>query len=258
LYNHVDKDIYEMKYLNLGYWEKSNNVLDACQSLVDLVAKNAELYNGCSILDVGCGYGIQDVYINQLFPESDIIGINIVSKQLEYANEAIMETKAADRIKYLLEDATLLSFDSKLFDRIISIEAAIHFNTREDFFRKAYNALKSDGIICVSDTTQDIEALASYKEIEYTLQSIGIPRENLVDETEYFHMLSKIGFRNIEFINITEHVVPYASIQLLARDHWRSVEEIQMPSDKKTLKNYISDFRKKFLYHNYFIIKATK
>jgi cyclopropane fatty-acyl-phospholipid synthase-like methyltransferase len=201
---------------------------------------------------------VQDIHINKLFPNINILGINIVPEQLEYSKKTAKKEKVDHRIQYILKDAAKLLFKENVFDRIISIEAAIHFNTRETFLQQAFKCLKKDGVICIADTTQNIEELEGYCDLKSTLSMIGIPKKNLINEQEYFKLLKDIGFKEIKFINITEYVIPYASIQLLARDDWRSVDKLQLPKNIETLNQYISIFKERFLYHNYFIIKATK
>jgi cyclopropane fatty-acyl-phospholipid synthase-like methyltransferase len=258
LYNRIDEGIENITYLNFGYWKNARTVQAACEAMIDLVIDQAEIFNGCNILDVGFGYGTQDLYIHQRFPLSKIVGVNIVQKQIDYAIQKAKEKGLDDKIEYLNIDATELSFDANSFDRIIAVEAAFQFNTRAAFLKQAYDTLKENGVICLTDTTQKLQELQQYHNLDKTLASLGCPKENIMDEKMYYDTLQEVGFRSITFTDISEHVIPYIATLIYGQKNWRSTADVSLPQEGTLLTDYIAMFKENVLYHKYYIIKAVK
>lgn len=260
LYNNIDSDIVKPNYLNFGFWKNSNTTINACEAMVNIVISNAEIKNNSTVLDVGFGYGFQDILISNQFQNLKITAINIVQKQIDCAKEIFKSYNLKNKIEVFNLSATKLDtfFEKETYDRIISIESAIHFDTREEFYRQAYKVLKPNGIICLTDATQNLDELKNYKGLANTLSFLAIPEQNIIDERGYIKMITDIGFKDVEFINITEYVIPYISSIIYSGRHWRTDEIIKLPLDKNKLNDYMSKFKENVLYHNYFIIKAIK
>ena len=49
-------------YLNLGYWREARQLDEACDALAALVAETGGMGPGDEVLDVGYGFGDQDLY----------------------------------------------------------------------------------------------------------------------------------------------------------------------------------------------------
>jgi MPBQ/MSBQ methyltransferase len=111
-----------------------------------------------------------------------VTAINILSYQLERTS------KAAPGVNTLLMSATNLSFDPASFDAIVCVEAAFHFDTREQFFRQAYRVLKPGGHLVLSDV------LLFPSDVPSDLSAYPIPAANLVSASTYKCQLSLTGF----------------------------------------------------------------
>lgn len=73
-------------WLNLGYWKESNTYSEACASLAKLLGESADLGPGDRILNVGFGFGEQDIVWIELFNVRHITGINITPLHIEIAS----------------------------------------------------------------------------------------------------------------------------------------------------------------------------
>src|SRR6185312_16303822 len=98
-------------YRNVGYWKNGETTLDdASDSLARLAAESLELGPNDRLLDVGFGYGDQDMYWTEHFKPREIVGVNITQSQLNLASKRVAERGMSDRIHYQLASATSLPF----------------------------------------------------------------------------------------------------------------------------------------------------
>jgi ubiquinone/menaquinone biosynthesis C-methylase UbiE len=139
-------------YANLGYWDRDGMTLaEACDALTDLVASTARLGPGDRVLEVGCGYGASAVYYTQRYRPSSVIGIDATEIRIKAGQEYIAQQGLGDVIQLRLGDATSLEFEEATFTKVLAIECAFHFDTRQDFLREAARVLAPGGILAMTD-----------------------------------------------------------------------------------------------------------
>jgi erythromycin 3''-O-methyltransferase len=185
-------------YRNVGYWKNGETTLDdASDSLARLAAENLELGPADRLLDVGFGYGDQDMYWTEHFKPREIVGVNITQSQLELASKRVAERGMSDRIRYQLASATKLPFADNSFDKVVALECAFHFQTRLDFFREVFRVLRPGGRL----VTLDILPLpySGLPLVPRTLSHFGlyvwkICQENVYDRQVYAAKLQEAGF----------------------------------------------------------------
>lgn len=243
-------------YLNLGYWKDTDSIKKACEQLIDLVVSNAGITNGHSILDVGFGYGDQDIYIARQFPQVAIHGINIIQEQVAYAQETVQKEALSGQIKLEAGDAVNLQFDPESFDAVIAIESAFHFNTREMFFKEAFRVLKNKGVLCLADCLPP-EPFDNTPAMQVSARNMAIPESNLYNIDEYVHILGRSGFTNITFTDISEWVLPHSAVEM-KDGGWRNDSELYLPADKAVLDELVTAFINATTIGKYYIIRAEK
>jgi microcystin synthetase protein McyJ len=259
LYNLLEnKRVAGEKYhwLNLGYWKNSANTQSACQDLIQLVAEYACIQNSRKILDVGFGFGIQDIFIANQYPHCEIHGVNIVENQIEEAKELVSENNLSNRIFLQKGDATQLDYDDETFDKVIAIESAFHFYTREVFFKEAYRVLKKGGALCLAEGLPNFNKISDTKFIERS-RFLGIPIENQYEISVYINKLKDAGFTNIEYLDVSEWVVPFGAFVVKQPKGWRFNEDVCIP-DKETLEKLISEFKTNTTIDKYYVVKSIK
>lgn len=143
-------------------------------------------------------------------------GITNELSQFRIAKDRIASTPLEDRIQLVHGSADDLGqhiASDEIYDNIISIDSAYHYNTRWDFLRNAFQHLKPQGgCIGLYDLCIDPEFLKSATPMQSTIfkfvcDAVRIPSENLVTAEEYGKKLAEIGYTNVELLNIDREQV---------------------------------------------------
>lgn len=245
------------RWLNFGYWENSNTVELACEQLIRLVAEHSKLQSGDDLLDVGFGFGVQDVLIAHEFPNVKITGLNIIPEQVQWAQEYVARNGLSNSVDLKLGDAVDTGFADSSFDKIFSIESAIHYNTRERFFKESIRLLRPGGNLCMTDcvTADDLEP---DKNMLDACQQLGIPTANLYGMSTYIELLQLAGFINITVTDISMWVLPYANAFFHNMEKRGSADELVIEDRAKALAEWRSEFYPKTSIHSYYLINAFK
>jgi ubiquinone/menaquinone biosynthesis C-methylase UbiE len=203
----------DSRFMNIGYWRDHPATLDdAARALIRLVATVAGIGPADRIIDVGCGFADQDMLWVEEFGVRAIDAVNISGYQLRIAEKRIVARQLTDRIRFWMASATNLPFSAATFDKLLCVEAAHHFDTREAFFREAYRVLAPGGLL----VTADILLGPGRRLSALTHRVMHIPRANGYAKAECAQKLRDIGFTDIELRSIGEAVFPPFA-QFLAR-----------------------------------------
>ena len=204
-------------YMNYGFWDNTNIKLNkANKNLCNFIYEKGKLndYDKFAILDVGCGYGVQDVlWSKKISNTSNLIAVDISKKQIKYANKKLrkyakLQKNIKNKLQYIECDAHNLldKFTKNKFNRIISLESAFHYNNRPKFFKNVSNLLTNDGIFVISDIVvkNNNNSLLQKLFIKIASDFLCIPEKNLITFDKWKNEIENSDLCIIETYNITD------------------------------------------------------
>ncbi len=198
----------ETHYVNIGYWDSDDITVDEASGAIAMkLAEAAGLGPGQVVLDVGCGYGDQDFLWLKEFAPRSIDALDVTTAQIYAAKQRAMTAEVTNRLRFKVGTATALPFADAAFDRVISLDAAFHFTTREDFFREAMRVLRPGGVLATMDTIP-LDNAASPKSLRskrFTLYRHAVPEANWYDRDAYATKLAGTGFTDVTVTSIRDH-----------------------------------------------------
>jgi SAM-dependent methyltransferase len=176
-------------FMNYGLWYRTTNSLkQSSENLMEALTANLD-HKG-SILDVACGYGATTQWLSERWEGGKVTGANVTETQVKYCRENV------PGCKFHVMDAARLEFEKESFDSILAVEAALHFDTREAFFRHAHRILRKGGVLALSDLLV-VQGAQKYV--------AGLPDANFIPTlADYRKLLLEIGFSRVELVDISE------------------------------------------------------
>jgi cyclopropane-fatty-acyl-phospholipid synthase len=112
---------------------------------IDLVLGKLKLEPGMTLLDIGCGWGSVLKRAVEKY-DVNVVGLTLSENQHAYCQQLLDRVDSNRSHRVLLRDWADFS---EPVDRIVTIEALEHFGFHryDDFFKFAYEALPSDGVM---------------------------------------------------------------------------------------------------------------
>jgi demethylmenaquinone methyltransferase/2-methoxy-6-polyprenyl-1,4-benzoquinol methylase len=190
------------------------------------------------LLDLGCGGGNIPGFLKRLFPDWEIVGVDIDQRVLEMARKRFPQVEFIETFAHEIPRKTFT------FDLVTSFDSLEHFEKLEETLREANRLLKEGGLFCLS-----VPLEKQFPTLYWFLYKLGWRGKkkfarhiNFFNDQELVHLLEENGFRLIKR-NFTDHLffscfdIGYYLIQqLLKREisaFETSVSELK-PSLKKT------------------------
>ena len=190
-----------------GYDEHMLNNIESATEFYPFTARQLPTSDGCRILDLGCGTGLELGEYFLLNPTARVTGIDLSGGML-----------AELKRKFLGKDITLICgsyfdvpFDEKAFDAAVSVESLHHFTKEEKFglYTKLYTALQNEGYFILTDYF----SLSDEEEAMHRKTLSALKAEQGITDGEFYHYdtpltvaheteaLLEAGFSSVEVLN---------------------------------------------------------
>lgn len=132
----------KMKYSGCD-WSNATTLEEAELATLSQYCERAELEDGQTILDLGCGWGSLSLYLAARYPNSTIVSVSNSTTQKIHIEKCCLERKLTN-IQVITQDVNELSL-SQSFCRIISIEMFEHVRNYKSLLQKLSGYLRQDG-----------------------------------------------------------------------------------------------------------------
>lgn len=130
------------------YWPDAARTLDDAEAaMLRLSCERAQLSDGQSILELGCGWGSLTLWMAEHYPASKITAVSN-----SHSQRVFIEASAAERglrnLQVLTKDVNALELDDR-FDRVVSVEMFEHIRNYQQLLKKIARWLRPDGQLFV-------------------------------------------------------------------------------------------------------------
>ena len=133
-----------MKYSSALFPEKDTTLEEAEDAMLKLVCQRAQVSDGHTVMDLGCGWGVTGLWICEKYPSCKVVCVSNSATQKKFIDQVAAEKGYSQRLECITCDANIFETERK-FDRIISIEMFEHMKNFDELMQKIALWLKPEG-----------------------------------------------------------------------------------------------------------------
>ncbi|CEJ83162.1 Putative Cyclopropane-fatty-acyl-phospholipid synthase [[Torrubiella] hemipterigena] len=137
-----------MKYSCCLYPTGKESLGEAEVLMLESYLKKAQIEDGMSILDLGCGWGSGALFFAEKLPKSQITAFSNSKSQKEYI-DGIAKQKGFTNLRVITGNVVDYEFEAETLDRVVSIELFEHMKNYKLLLAKLSRALKPKGKLFV-------------------------------------------------------------------------------------------------------------
>jgi SAM-dependent methyltransferase len=136
--------------LHFAVFQADEERAQAVTATERMLADEAGMRSGQSVLDVGCGTGGPAIAI-AAYAGVHVTGIDLVPGHVDRAREGAAEQGFGARTEFVEGDATELPFADASFDHVYAIESAYHAGDKARFYSECARVLRPGGSFVGTD-----------------------------------------------------------------------------------------------------------
>lgn len=191
----------------VGYEEHQLNEIDGAREFYPFTASLLPMQSGATVLDLGCGTGLELDYYFKLNPTAKITGIDLAEDMLN----ALKQKFSDKEITVIRSSYFEIPFEMNFYDAVVSVESLHHFTKEQKIplYEKIYHSLAKDGYLILTDYFAPTEDM----EIFFRQELLRLEEEQGISDNEFYHYdtpltiahemqaLKEAGFSHIEILN---------------------------------------------------------
>ena len=131
------------KYSSCFYREPASTLQEAEEESLRQTVEHADLADGQSILELGCGWGSLSLWMARQFPNARVVAVSNSNSQREYI-EGQASARGLTNLQVITADMNVFDPGGK-FDRIVSVEMFEHMMNWRELMMRVKSWLKPDG-----------------------------------------------------------------------------------------------------------------
>ena len=124
-------------------WAPGDTLAAAEERMLALTCERAQVEDGMTLLDLGCGWGSLSLWLAERYPASRIVAVSNSSVQ-----RAFLEPRAPTNLELVTADVNEWQPEER-FDRILSVELLEHVRNYEALFARIASWLDPGGLFFV-------------------------------------------------------------------------------------------------------------
>ncbi len=133
------------KYSSCFYPDEASTLQEAEEEALRQTVEHADLHDGQSILELGCGWGSLSLWMARQFPRARIVAVSNSQSQRQYI-EGEAAARGLANLRVVTQDMNV--FDPKQrFDRIVSVEMFEHMMNWRALLTRARSWLEPGGLL---------------------------------------------------------------------------------------------------------------
>ena len=178
-----------------SFFQSQMNLTDHCIGYIGQL-------NGKTVLEIGCGNGVQACYVTEKFQPSVMTGIDLNPESIEIARQE-KSRRGLENILFHVDDAQKMKhIEEESHDVVINIESAFHYPDKSAFLREIHRILKPQGKFLIADLVTVKNKGYGLRKRWKTLQAL-----NHWNTERYLSEIPEASLRIISSEDITEEVV---------------------------------------------------
>lgn len=132
-----------LKY-SCALWSHPQDDLDRAEEhMLEKTCARAQVADGHSILELGCGWGSLTLWLAEHYPHSEIVPVSNSHSQRQWIEQKCLQ-RGWQHVEVITSDINHFSIDRQ-FDRVLSVEMFEHLRNYEIMLERISKWLKSDG-----------------------------------------------------------------------------------------------------------------
>ena len=164
-----------------GYDEHMLRDIEGAREFYPFTAAQLPLFPGCSVLDLGCGTGLELEFYFERNPEAAVTGIDLSEKMLR----ALREKYPKKELQLIRDSYFDVPLGENRYDAVVSVESLHHFTMEEKsgLYKKIFRCLKPGSSFVLTDYF----AADNKEESFFRRELLRLKEENGIRDNGFYH-----------------------------------------------------------------------